>query len=349
MTDSKGPPASSRHEFKDPLTPQTVELLVSRPELRVLQCSTPVSGATWDLLNSSFFTRRPDVQLRVYGFYGLVCDLSFVSRLQNVRRFSADALMLATGVEHLVELEQLESLAIGIFDLKNFDFLADLPISIRELSLEATRSRKPRLGLLKRFSSLVTLYLDGQQRDIEVLAELETLENLTLRSITTRNLSYLKPLDRLQSLDIKLGGISDLSGLEDKSSIKYLELWQIKGLSDIGVVSSLSGLQFLFLQSLKHVRQIPGLARLTHLRRVWLENMKGLEDLTAIAGAPGLEEFVHTSAQNFEPDQYEALIRHPRLQRMFVGFGSERKKQALEKQMFKAGIETYSHRDFVFK
>src|SRR5690242_13250842 len=100
MTDSKGPLESkSRYQFTDSLTPQTIELLVSRPELRVLQCSTPISTATWDRLNSSFFTRRPDVELRVYGFYGLVCDLWFLSRLRNVRRFSADSLMQATGVE----------------------------------------------------------------------------------------------------------------------------------------------------------------------------------------------------------------------------------------------------------
>lgn len=350
MTDSKSPLESrSRYQFNDSLTPQTIELLVSNPELRVLQCFTPVSAATWDLLNASFFARRPDVKLRIYGFYGLVCDLSFLSRLHNVRHFSADCLMQATGVEHLVELEQVESLAIGIFDLKDFEFLAHLPARITELSLETTRSKKPRLGLLKRFTSLRKLYLEGQQKEIEVLAELRTLEDLTLRSISTPNLSYLKPLDRLWSLDIKLGGISDLSGIEDKSSIKYLELWQIRDLSDLGVVSSLSGLQFLFLQSLRHVRRIPDLTRLPHLRRVWLENLKELEDLSVVAGAPGLEEFVHTSAQNFQPAQYEVLLRHPRLRRMFVGFGSDRKNRALEKQMSEAGIQKYSHREFVFK
>jgi hypothetical protein len=195
----------------------------------------------------------------------------------------------------------------------------------------------------------VTLYLEGQQTDIEVLAELETLKDLTLRSISTPSLSYLKPLARLWSLDIKLGGISDLSGIEDKSSIKYLELWQVKDLSDISVVSSLSGLQFLFLQSLKQVRRIPDLTRLPNLRRVWLENMKGLEDLTALATAPELEEFVHTSAGNSQPAQYEALLRHPRLRRMLVGFSSDRKHRVLEKQMSEAGIEKYTRREFVFK
>lgn len=340
--------APSRSQFDDSITQKEIEHLISTPEVRVLQCSTPVSSRTWDLLNNSFFSRRPDVELRVYGFGGSLCDLSFLSRMQNVCRFSADCLLHATGVEHVAALQKLESLSIGIFDLKDFGFLTDTPISLKQLMLGSTKSKKPGLSVLKRFGALATLYLEGQQRDIEVLAELETIEDPTLRSITTPDLSYLKPLNRLWSLDIKLGGISNLTGIEDKWGIKYLELWQIRGLSDISVVSSLSGLQSLFLQSLKHVRRIPDLSRLTQLRRVWLENLRALEDLSALASAPALEEFIHTSAQNFAPTQYEGLLRHSRLRRMLVGFGSERKNRALEVEMSKKGIEKYSHRAFVF-
>jgi len=59
-----------------------IGLLLS-PELRILQASFPVNGETWDLINEELLTRRPEVQIRVYGFYSLVCDLSFLSRLKN--------------------------------------------------------------------------------------------------------------------------------------------------------------------------------------------------------------------------------------------------------------------------
>ena len=54
---------------------------------RCLQCSEPVEIDTWDLLNEQFFPLRPDVELRVFGFYSLVCDLSFTASMTNVRRF----------------------------------------------------------------------------------------------------------------------------------------------------------------------------------------------------------------------------------------------------------------------
>jgi hypothetical protein len=134
---------------------------------------------------------------------------------------------------------------------------------------------------------------------------------VTLRSLSTPGLEYISKLPRLWSLDIKLGGIQNLSAISGKESIKYLELWQIRGLSDISVVSSLIGLQSLFLQSLRNVSRIPGLSKLTRLRRLSLENMKGLRDVSAIRQAPALEQFIHVAAQNIRPEQYQDLLDDP--------------------------------------
>jgi hypothetical protein len=69
------------------LTVDEVHRLAAEPELQILEASSPVDRETWDLMNEELLTRRPEVQIRVYGFYSLVCDLSFLSRLKNVRRF----------------------------------------------------------------------------------------------------------------------------------------------------------------------------------------------------------------------------------------------------------------------
>jgi hypothetical protein len=92
-----------------------------------------------------------------------------------------------------------------------------------------TKSRNPRLDMLSRFQSLTHLYRHGPQQGNEVLFELAKLEDLTLRSITTKDLGYVSRLPLLWSLHIKLGGIRDLLAIADKESIKYLEPWQIRG------------------------------------------------------------------------------------------------------------------------
>jgi hypothetical protein len=148
--------------------------------------------------------------------------------MRNVRYLSADCLREVINVGCLAALENLESLSVGIHNLQNFDFLAEIPSGITHLSLAATKSKKPRLRHLTRFRCWRTLYLEAQKNDIEALSGLLMLEDLTLRSITTSGLGFLVGLDRFWSLDVKLGGIRDLSAIQGKQSIKYFGYGRFK-------------------------------------------------------------------------------------------------------------------------
>jgi hypothetical protein len=333
-----------RIDFDDSLTHQEVQVLIADEDLKVLQCSRPVELKTWELLNDTFFAKRPEVELRVYGFYTSVCDLAFTSLMTNVHHFSADCLMDAIRVEHLGSMENLESLGVGIYHLESFDFLSSLTPRLKKLFLGRTKSKRPDLSPLSRFWSLEKIYLEGQQRNIEILSQLGTLNCVVLRSISTSDIGYLRPLERMWSLDIKLGGIKDLSAIDGMGNIKYLELWQIKGLSNIEVVSNLTGLQYLFLQSLRQVTQLPSLNYLEKLRRIQLDNMKGLIDISSLEFAPALEEFVHWGARNMQPEDYHPLLRNPSLKRAFVGFGSERKNRRFEELLQEHKLETWKVR-----
>jgi len=331
------------------LTAGEIPWLVANKALKVLQFHTRVDESTLKLLNDQFFPRRPDVELRAYGFYGAVCDLTFTSMMSNVHHFHADCLMDARSLEHIAKMENLESLGIGIYHLESFDFLDQVTPRLRKLFLGRTASRKPRLSHLQRFSALEELYIEGQQKDIEVVSDLKHLGRLVLRSISRPDLSYVRPLQSLWSLDIKLGGIRDLSAIHAKPGIKYLELWQVRGLSDIHVVSSLVGLQCLLLQSLPQIRELPNLAALHHLRRISLVNMKGLKNLDSLGAAPALEDFNHADARGMEPEDYRALLRNPALKRALVGFGSQRKNKRFEELRLAhgiAGIEAWSEFQF---
>ncbi len=343
------PSSPDRVTFRHSLSAAEIALLVADTKLRVLQTSDIVDPKTWDLLNSVFFAKRPDVELRVFSFGSKTCDLSFTSHLTNVRRFSADCLIKATGIEHLARLIDVESLAIGIRDLETFDFLREVQHSkLRRLSLMATLSKKPDLKVIEHFPLLDTIYIEGQSKNIEVLENLSLLEDLTLRSITVPSLSFLRGLPKLWSLDIKLGGIKNLNHLSGLPGLKYLELWQIKGLSDLGVIAELPGLQYLYLQALKNVERLPSLSTLTALRRLYLENLKGLTDLSFLETAPMLEELVHVAAQGREPSQYANILRKGALKRLRVGFGSKRKNDELHAMMEAAGVDEFQFEEFQF-
>lgn len=340
---------AERLNFEGSLTPSEIDSLVTNQKLKVLQTSSPSDSNTWELLNARLFSVRSDVELRVYGHYGASCDLSFVAQLPNLRRFAADCLTEATGVESIESLTSIERLSIGIYRLESFDFLQRVnPERLTHLSLGATFSKRPRLKVLERFSSIQQLYVEGQSKDAEVIGELKLLQDLTLRSTTVPSLEFLIDLPELWSVDIKLGGTTNLGALASLKGVKYLGLWQIKGLNDLSPIAEMLGLQYLFLQALRNVERLPDLSRLTALRRIVLENMKGLTDLTSLATAPALEEFLYVSAQGRDPKQFSELLAKGKLKRMLVGFGSDRKNAELRAMQEAAGVESYSHRAFQY-
>jgi hypothetical protein len=311
---------ATRAEFDDSASADSFRELAKQPRLKVLQCSAPVRDAVWSLVNEQFCAARPDVELRVYGHYSSECDLRFARLLSNVRRFAADCLMRATGVEAIAEIRDLESLSLGIFELTDFSVLDRLSSGLTTLSLGATRSKRPTLAPLSKFRSLLFLYIEGHSNDIEVLSELPELEDVTLRSVTTPDLQYLGHLPKLWSLDIKLGGIRGFAGIEGKESIRCLELWQVRDLRNIDIIGTLPGLQNLFLQSLPHVESFPGLTCLSALRRVVVENLKGLRNFMALETASALEEFALLDGRKQIPQQLLPVLNNPRVCRINAFF-----------------------------
>ncbi len=339
--------APGRVEIEGAVSDGELRALARDPGLTTLMLSRPPESGTWPRLNEGLFVHRPDVQLRVYGYYGIgPCDLGFVSQMTEVERFSADSLRSAINVDRIAAMPNLRSLGLGIFDLDSLDVLEGVPTGLIELGIGGAKTAKLDLGVLARFPSLRKLFIEKQRKNIEVLSGLASLEDLTLRAIATKDLATLAPLQRLRDLDIKLGGITDLSALEGKTSIRSLALWQVRGLSDLGAVSSLTGLQHLHLQSLPHVKTLPDLRRLTKLRRVYLENMQGLESLRSLARAPALEEVIHVSA-SLSPEDHAVLFENPAIKRISAGFGSIRKNQVFEAMLRQRGIGTAEGR-FVF-
>lgn len=333
-----------RANIASPLTDDDLTSLVADTELKVIQAGQPIDLATWKQIDDQVLAGRPDLKIRVYGFYFEQCDLSFVAQMCHVRHFIADCLQTATGLEAIPTLTGLQSLSIGIHDLESFDFLNELDTSqLQDLSLQATRSKKPSLRILSRCPGLTKLYLEGQAKDIETISELSELQDLTLRSITVPALDFLSGLRHLWSLDIKLGGTKNLKALPQIPGIKYLELWQIKGLSNLSPISEMFDLQFLFLQALRQVQHLPDLSRLKALRRVHIDTMRGLKDISALTTAPALEELVHVDPNSLEPAQYAELINKGVLKRLSARFRNRTKAAEMAEMMQQGGVEPYEY------
>lgn len=294
-------------QLEPPLSAEQLRPLA--PCCRVVQFSNPLSDAELRQV-ADFMRGYPGVSLRVYGHYGNGCNLDFLKFFPFLRQFQVD-----------------------VFDLQDMDGLHHLPDNLEFFGFSQTRSKRFSLAFLSRFRSLRRLYIESHKKDIAVFSELSSIEELTLRSITLRDLSLLIPLRHLVSLDLKLGGTKDLSLLPEIGRLRYLELWMIRGLEDISSVGQVRTLQYLFLQALKHVKSVPSLRDLRLLRRVHLETMKGLYDLQPIADAPILEELLVIDMRHLRPEALRPFVGHRTLRSATVGLGSLKKNAVVDSML----------------
>lgn len=297
-------PGPTLREVCSPLIPEDLAPLV--PEHTTVQISSRLTDDEFREL-ADFMAGYPHVRLRVYGGYdGSITDLDFLRFFPKLRRFSVDA----------------------IYELPSLDGIGLLSDELEDLLIGWTRSKRFSLRNLTKFRRLRTLYLEGQQKDFAALGELESLEDLTLRSISAPDLSALVPLRKLTSLDIKLGGTHDLSLLPRIGQLTYVELWRIRGVEDVSALAEVETLEHFFLQTLKRVTALPSFARSPNLRTVALDTMRGITDLTPIADAPKLELLRLIQMCQLEPEALRPLIGHPTLRDGTWGLCSDRKNIA---------------------
>lgn len=340
---------TGQYQISKGIREKELEKLASNKKTQSIQFASPLSNSEIDLLEKIVFSKRPDISLRVYGHYGENCDLTFIEKIPSLRKFSADCLMDASGIEIVTELNNLEELGVGIYNLENFDFLENINKNLKELYLQKTKSKKPDISSISRFTELEYLYLEGQQKGIESVKELKKLEKVILRSISTKNLDYLADLKELWSVDIKLGGTQNFDALVTLPKLKYLELWQIRNLSDLSFVSKLNTLQNLFIQSLKQLDKLPDFKNSISLKRIYLENLKGLTNLESLKNAPSLKEFIYVLAENQEPENLIPVLENKSLESVLCKFGSDKKNNRFDQLAKEYNKAEYKSTEFRYE
>jgi hypothetical protein len=209
-------------------------------------------------------------------------------------------------------------------------YLARVP-DVARLELHANERSPLSLSPVAGLTHLRELSLERLAADIDAVGELASLEVLKLRSITLPDLAIFRRLKRLRRFELRLGGTSDLSGIE-AAPLEYLEIWRVLGLADLGPVAALGRLDFLFLQALPRVTSLPDLGA-TSLTGATLDTMKGLVDLRGLAAAPRLDNLALFAMNHIRWEHLEPFVGHPSLRDFVIGTGSVRRNAELEARL----------------
>ena len=332
------PPDGKLCNFTGLLTTAQIDRLAAHKALETLQFDAPVDPRNWARLEECLFRKRHDVALRIYGHDDLVPNVSFVQEMPSLRRFFADCLRRAVGLEAVRHLSLLKELSVGIDEIATFDFLAEVSPGLEKLRLDRTRSQNLSLEALGRFKSIRELTLSGQTKELHRLAPLQTLEVLVLWHQKSPSLDFLGSFSKLKLLEFNLGSSRDLSKIADAKRLRRLELHGVRQISDLGFLSRCESLKELVLDNLAQVRTLPDLRPLKKLRWLSLSSRTAIRDLSPVGMVPALESFSSGGIAGLAPKDFWPVLRAPALKHAGIYFASQRKQQEFDEKARSVGI-----------
>lgn len=264
--------------YKD-LTDEFIAEAAGNPIVKTVQISRQLPDEAFEAIDR-ILALREDMTFRIYGLFGEdKFDLSCLHLMKHLRHLTIDVNlkdnkeMLDFSV--LTQLENLHSLNLLAFDLRDYSFVKELSPCLEKLTVFADTmggAIKFDCGWLKRYEGLEKLFLGVKaKKNIESIAEIGSLRELTLRGIKLPNFDFLRETG-IESLALCWCGMNDLSSLAG-FNLKSLELWRINKLEDISFISTLQQLESLKLQDLKHIKALPDMSALKNLQEIVLENV----------------------------------------------------------------------------
>jgi len=248
--------------------------------IKFVQIASSLPRQAFDIIDRILSVRQ-DMYLRIYGLYGEeTIDLSLLQNMKNLKHlvldFSVKNRQDKFDFSVLTKLENLQSLRLNLFDLKDYSFVNNLSHNLEELYISTDTMGG---GIvfdcrwLLQYRQLKNLYLGKKaKKNIESIAQLEKLGNLTLRGIKLKSFDFLKDRN-LKSLAVHWCSMNDLPSLAGFTSLKNLELWCIAKLEDISFVSTLENLENLNLTDLKYIHTLPDLSALKNLKDIKIDNV----------------------------------------------------------------------------
>lgn len=284
------------------------------------------------------------LNVRFYGHYKDGFDASILARLPNIRSLTVNSLHEVHNPEAIAQVTGLTRLHIGIYELKDRDFLAKLPLAqLTEFTLEETETKALDLAPLARGTRLKLLRIFGHKKNIAALAALTDLEEFAFNPNKATDLSFLNAMTGLRALKFVLGG-TDAVGDVSLPHLEDLAFTMVRGLTDIGDLARFPALRRFFVQDQKQLTGLRIARDLPDLRHMWIYNCPVLADI------PGLRHATHlTSLRAVKTAIALKALDLPKTLTHLYLFSTKAKEEAAERAAIEAlGLIPEDHPDMPF-
>jgi protein phosphatase 1 regulatory subunit 7 len=224
-------------------------------------------------------------QVRFYGHYQGAFDCGNLRFLPAVRSLAVDCLQAVENHRSLTELPDLDELSLGVYLLDDPQILGGENFkNLKELTISETKKRNIDLSHLADYRLLRSLFVGGQTKGIDAIAQLTALDELRLGQIgKTVPLGFVNKMANLGSLKLILGGRANIDEIQH-GQLKTLSVVRVQGFESFNS-SALPGLQDLHIEDQIRIPDLKFSADNKNLTKIVIVNCKGL---MRVSGLPSL-------------------------------------------------------------
>jgi len=278
------------HAPADPLNREVVGLLEAGEEVTIqFSAASQYSPALLKKLDQLCNRFGPAVQVRFYGHYGDRFDGRVLAQLPSVATLIVDGIDAPKELHRLWELQHLQRLTLGVFQLQEMDILSGPNLRrLVDLGLGEIKRKGFDLAPIGEMSRLKRLHLTGQTKHIEVIATLKQLQTLGMSMMPhTVRFPFISDLPRLKRLDLMLGGREDIDEIRH-DRLERLELTRVKRLARLEP-AAFPALRHLRVEDQLQIKMLKFTKANARLAKLHIVNCKGLNKVDGLKSLNRLE------------------------------------------------------------
>ena len=250
-------------------------------------------GDLLNKLNQLCEKQNKNLRIRFYSLKKGSFDGDTLTKLLHVKNLHIDHLNNVSNISTIMDLEYLEELRLGIWELKDLNILVAHPFKkLVTLIISETKTKSLDLECLKGYTGLTSLTIEGHCKNIASLSLLPNLQELKLTSINKNiPLDFVNRISKLNTLGISLGSRHNIDEI-DENNIDTLEIVRVRGFSGFRQLHRFKNVRKLVLRDQIQLKELDFRKSLRRLETLEVSNCKTFKTITNLANLPLLRTLV---------------------------------------------------------
>ena len=215
---------STKYEIFPPGTSDTVIIdTLAKSNISHIQATRAPTEEDIAILNE-IFRRNPNIAFRIYSLSPEKVDLAILSRLTNLKLLYLDFWPKVDNIEVVQKLD-LDYLSLSCFQVKDYSFLKNVSSTLKGLTVFLEdKTYKMDINYILHMTELERLGLRNVKRGLDKLNEFKNLEELSLRSTSITDYSFLKEMN-VKKLYLAMQNAEYFNTFGNCESIEEIKIW----------------------------------------------------------------------------------------------------------------------------